>query len=83
MPDFMEHPERLKGGEVEYEFYLDAQGRVTSLKVRSKVGSRWGEQVVTGVIRGLKFPPVPPQVFKDIHSKPPLKVFGGIGWKPR
>jgi hypothetical protein len=84
LPEFAAHPERLKGCEVQYVFYLDAQGRIMSVKTHSACGSRWGEQTVARLIRGLKFGPVPPGVWKYLHQQgPPLKIDGGLGWKPR
>jgi TonB family protein len=79
MPDF-HAPHHL---EVDYEFYLDPQGRVTSLKTRSKAGGQWAEQTITRGIRALKFPPVPAQVFKDLEQQPPLRIFGTMTWDPR
>jgi hypothetical protein len=84
LPEFAAHPKRLKGREVEYVFYLDGQGRIISLKTHSPAGSKWGEQTVARLIRGLKFGPVPPGVWKYLHQQgPPLKIDGALGWKPR
>jgi outer membrane biosynthesis protein TonB len=82
-PDFMAHRERLKGGSVKYVFYLDTQGHIISLKTHSSAGSKWGEQTLERAIRGLKFGPVPPGVWKYLHHGPPLKIDGDIGWEPR
>jgi len=84
LPEFVAHNERLKGREVEYVFYLDAQGRVISVKTHSPTGSKWGEEIVARSIRGLKFGPVPPGVWKYLHQQgPPLRIDGALGWKPR
>jgi hypothetical protein len=72
-------PHRL---EVDYEFYLDAQGHVTSTKVHAKAGGQSAEQIIVRSIRRLKCPPIPPQVFKDLEEKPPLRIFGTMSWDP-
>ncbi len=69
--------------EVDYEFYLDRQGHVTSIKVHAKAGGQWAEQIVARAIRGLKCPPIPPKVFKELEEKPPLRVFGTMSWDPQ
>ncbi len=84
LPEFVAHHERLKGQPVKYLFYLDAQGRVLSVKTHSSVGSKWGEDVVARSIRGLNFGPVPSGVWKYLHQKgPPLKIDGALGWEPQ
>lgn len=80
IPAFSTPSHRL---EVDYEFYLDARGRVVSLKTHPKAGGHWAEQIIAGSIRRLKFPPVPPQVFKELQEKPPLRIFGTMTWDPR
>ena len=79
-PTFTAQSHRL---EVDYEFYLDPQGRVVSLKAHAKAGGQWAEQTIIRSIRGLKFPPVPPQVFKDLKQEPPLKIYGTMSWDPQ
>lgn len=79
-PAFSAQAHRL---EVDYEFYLDPQGRVTSLETRSKAGGQRAEQTIARSICALKFPPVPAQVFKDLEQQPPLKIFGTMTWDPR
>jgi TonB family protein len=69
--------------EVDYEFYLDRQGHVTSMKIHAKAGGQWAEQIIARSIRRLKCPPVPPQVFKELEEKPPLKIFGTMSWDPQ
>jgi len=69
--------------EVDYEFYLNPQGQVTSMKVRAKAGGRWAEQIVARSIRRIKCPPIPPKVFKELEQKPPLKIYGTMTWVPR
>jgi hypothetical protein len=69
--------------EVDYEFYLDRQGNLTSMKVHAKAGGQWVEQLMTRSIRGLKYPSVPPQVFKELEQKPPLRIFGTMSWDPQ
>ena len=78
-PEFSPSSERL---EVEYEFYLDSRGRVTSLNTHAKAGGRRAEQILERSIRALKCPPVPPQVFKELAQDPPLKIFGTLSWDP-
>jgi hypothetical protein len=68
--------------EVDYEFYLDARGHVTSTKVHAKAGGQSAEQIIVRSIRRLKFPPIPPQVFKELQEKPPLRIFGTMSWDP-
>jgi hypothetical protein len=68
---------------VDYEFYLDRQGHVTSMKVHAKAGGQWAEQIMARSIRRLKCPPIPPQVFKELEEKPPLKIFGTMSWDPQ
>jgi hypothetical protein len=79
MPEF-HAPHHL---EVDYEFYLDRQGHVTSMKVHAKAGGQWAEQIMARSIRRLKCPPIPPQVFKELEEKPPLKIFGTMSWDPQ
>ena len=69
--------------EVDYEFYLDPNGNLTSMKVHAKAGGQWAEQVVARGIRRIKFPPIPPTVFKELKEKPPLKIYGTMTWDPR
>jgi outer membrane biosynthesis protein TonB len=69
--------------EVDYEFYLDRQGHITSMKVHAKAGGQWAEQIIARSIRRLKFPPAPPQVFKELEQKPPLRIFGTMTWDPQ
>ncbi|HEX4630478.1 MAG TPA: hypothetical protein VH188_05890 [Chthoniobacterales bacterium] len=69
--------------EVDYEFFLSAQGHVTSMKVHAKAGGQWAEQILVRSIRRLKFPPIPPQVFKELQEKPPLRIFGTMSWDPQ
>ncbi len=73
------HSERLIGGEVHYEFRLDAQGRVSDLRISSTLRDHWAEQDVARVIHALKFPPVPAQVFRDFHSNQPVQIIGFVG----
>ena len=79
-PAFSAQSHRL---EVDYEFYLDPKGRVVSLKTHAKAGGQWAEQTIARSVRTLKFPSVPPQVFKDLKQKPPLKIYGTMSWDPR
>src|ERR1700760_25721 len=72
-PLFTGQPARF---EVHYEFYLDAQGHVTSLNAHAKAGGKWAEQTLVDSIRSLKCPPIPPQVFNELKEKPPLKIYG-------
>jgi hypothetical protein len=69
--------------EVDYEFYLAADGRLTSMKVHAKAGGKWAEQIVARSIRRIKCPPIPPKVFKEIEEKPPLKIYGTMSWDPQ
>ena len=73
------HLERLNGGEVHYEFRLDARGRVSNLRIQSTLRDHWAEQDVARVIHALKFPPVPAQVFRDLHSNQPVQISGFVG----
>jgi hypothetical protein len=79
MPDFYA-PHHL---EVDYEFYLDPQGHLKSMKVHAKAGGESAEQLIARSIRRLKYPPVPPQVFKELEQKPPLRIFGTMSWDPQ
>ena len=69
--------------EVDYEFYLDAQGHLLSLKTHAKAGGQSVEHIIAWSIRRLRFPPVPPQVFKELKQKPPLRSLGTLTWDPR
>jgi hypothetical protein len=69
--------------EVDYEFYLDPHGNLTSMKVHAKAGGKRAEQIVARSIRRLKYPHIPPKVFKEINEKPPLKIYGTMTWDPR
>ncbi len=69
--------------EVDYEFFLDAHGNLTSMKIHAKAGGQWAEQVVARSIRRIKCPPIPPKVFKELKEKPPLKIYGTMTWDPR
>jgi hypothetical protein len=69
--------------EVDYEFYLDRQGHLTSMKVHAKAGGQWAEQIMARSIRRLKCPPIPSQVFKELEEKPPLRIFGTMSWDPQ
>ena len=73
-------PHRL---EVDYEFYLNAEGQVTSMKVHAKAGGQPAEEILLRSIRRIKCPPVPPKVFKELEQKPPLKIFGTMTWDPK
>jgi hypothetical protein len=68
--------------EVDYEFYLDPNGRVTSMKVHAKSGGEQAEQIVARSIRRIKCPQVPPQAFKELDQKPPFKIYGTLTWDP-
>ncbi len=69
--------------EVDYEFYLDSQGRVVNLHAYAKAGGRSAERIIADSIRALKCPPVPRQVFKELDQKPPLKIYGTLSWDPK
>jgi hypothetical protein len=69
--------------EVDYEFYLDPHGNLTSMKVHAKAGGKRAEQIVARSIRRIKYPTIPPKVFKEIKEKPPLKIYGTMTWDPR
>jgi hypothetical protein len=69
--------------EVDYEFYLNAQGQVTSMKVHAKAGGQSAEQIISRSIRRIKCPPIPPKVFKELQQKPPLRIYGTLTWDPR
>jgi len=69
--------------EVDYEFYLDPHGDLTSMKVHAKAGGKRAEQIVAQSIRRIKCPPIPPKVFKELKEKPPLKIYGTMTWDPR
>ena len=69
--------------EVDYEFYLDPHGDLTSMKVHAKAGGKSTEQIVAHSIRRIKCPPIPPKVFKELKEKPPLKIYGTMTWDPR
>ena len=69
--------------EVDYEFYLDPHGDLTSMKVHARAGGQWAEQIVARSIRRIKCPPIPPKVFKELEQKPPLKIYGTMTWDPR
>jgi len=66
--------------EVDYEFYLDPQGRVTSIMTNAKAGGQWAEQAIKHSIRALKFPPVPAQALKEWGS--PFRIYGTMSWDP-
>lgn len=72
-------PHRL---EVDYEFYLNSQGHVTSMKIQAKAGGRSAEQIIERSIRRIKCPPIPAKVFKELEKKPPLRIFGTMTWDP-
>ena len=69
--------------EVDYEFYLNSQGHVTSMKVHAKAGGQSAEQIILRSIRRIKCPPIPPKVFKELKQKPPLKIYGTMTWEPQ
>lgn len=69
--------------EVDYEFYLNARGRVVGFKTHPKAGGHLAEQIVVHAIQKLKFPPVPAAVFRELQQKPPLKIFGTFTWEPQ
>jgi hypothetical protein len=69
--------------EVDYEFYVDDQGRVVNLHAYAKAGGSWAERGIADSIRALKCPAVPPQVFKELEQKPPLKIYGTLSWDPK
>jgi hypothetical protein len=73
------HLERLNGGEAHYEFRLDAQGRVSGLRIQSTLRDHWAEKDVERVIHALKFPPVPARVFRDLHSNQRVQISGFVG----
>ena len=50
-PAFTTQPRRL---EVDYDFYLDAQGRVTTLHAYATAGGRWAERAIADSITALK-----------------------------
>jgi hypothetical protein len=79
-PAFVTQPRRL---EVDYEFYVDAHGRVVNLHANAKAGGGWAERAIADAIRALKCPPVSPQVFKELEQKPPLKIYGTLSWDPK
>lgn len=78
-PALSKQTERL---EVDYEFKLDFQGRVTSLKTHAKAGGQRAEQTIARGIRALKCPPVPAQVFIELNQNPPLNINGTMSWDP-
>lgn len=69
--------------EVDYEFYLDPHGDLTSMKVHAKAGGQKAEQLVARSIRRIKCLPIPTKVFKELKEKPPLKIYGTMTWDPR
>jgi len=69
--------------EVDYEFYLDSQGHVTSMKIHAKAGGQSAEQIMARSIRRIKCPSIPPKVFKELEQKPPLKIYGTMIWDPQ
>jgi hypothetical protein len=69
--------------EVDYEFYVNAQGHVTSMKVHAKAGGQSAELIVSRSIHRIKCPPVPPKVFKELEQKPPLRIYGTMTWDPQ
>ena len=69
--------------EVDYEFYLNPDGKLTSMRVHAKAGGKSAEQFVARSIRRIKCPPIPPKVFKELKEKPPLKIYGTMTWDPR
>jgi hypothetical protein len=69
--------------EVDYEFYLNPDGKLTSMRVHAKAGGQSAEQIVARSIRRIKCPPIPPKVFKELKEKPPLKIYGTMTWDPR
>ncbi len=83
-PQFARQHKRLNGGSVKYAFQLDARGRVVSLKTHSTKNSRWGEQTLAGIIRSLKFPPVPAQAMKEEREEGHkfIEVTGDMDWSP-
>jgi hypothetical protein len=77
-PDF-HAPNHL---EVDYEFYLDREGHVTSLKTHAKAGGQSAEQIIARSIRRIKCPPIPAEVLKELDEKPPMKIYGTMSWDP-
>ena len=69
--------------EVDYEFYLNSQGHVTSMKVHAKAGGQSAEQIISRSIRRIKCPPIPPKLFKELEQKPPLRIYGTMTWDPQ
>jgi hypothetical protein len=69
--------------EVDYEFYLNSQGHVTSMRVHAKAGGQSAEQIISRSIHRIKCPPIPPKVFKELEQKPPLKIYGTLTWDPQ
>ena len=69
--------------EVDYEFYLNSHGHVTSMKVHAKAGGQSAEQIIARSIRRIKCPPIPPKVFKELEQKPPLRIYGTMTWDPK
>ncbi len=68
--------------EVDYEFYLDKEGHVTSLKTHAKAGGQRAEQIIARSIRRIKCPPIPAEVLKELDEKPPMKIYGTMSWDP-
>ncbi|MGH8092764.1 MAG: hypothetical protein ACREIF_04765 [Chthoniobacterales bacterium] len=73
-------PHRL---EVDYEFYLNSQGHVTSMEVHAKAGGKSAERIISRSISRIKCPPIPPKVFKELEQKPPLRIYGTVTWDPQ
>jgi hypothetical protein len=69
--------------EVDYEFYLNPDGKLTSMRVHAKAGGKSAEQIVARSIRRIKCPRIPPKVFKELKEKLPLKIYGTMIWDPR
>lgn len=69
--------------EVDYEFYLDSQGHVTSMNVHAKAGGQSAEQIMSRSIRRIKCPPIPAKVFKELEQKPPMRIYGTMTWDPQ
>jgi hypothetical protein len=81
MPELAQHRE-LGNVTKKFSFRIDATGRPFEIKATSIPSTEFLDQLVTQVIRGLKFPPIPAEIlekYKDLEFRTQMGPPGSIG----
>jgi hypothetical protein len=68
IPALQKDVQRWGTNEIRILCQVDRSGQMHDLRVICKKTNPWAEETIRRALKGVKFPPIPPSVLKEVHS---------------